>query len=311
MKASAQHWASVGERTFVAGTWLLWCVYRIFGRSLFSVCLIPVVGWYWAVSPMARAASLQYLQRVQNAQAVIGHAPDWHDTLHHFLSFAQALLDKLLVISGRYPFDEVRCEGWDSISPFLKAGRGAVIVTAHCGCLELCCALAQRISGRVLTVLVHTAHADRFNRILQRLDPGNSVCMLQVSQVNAGTAVLLGECIKRGELVVIVGDRVPLHASKTVSLPFLGVQALLPVGAYMLAALLQCPLFFMGCVREASCHVVVCEELADRVDLPRSRRDEALKEMAQRYVASLEALLRRAPYDWFNFFPFWDQGSTT
>jgi predicted LPLAT superfamily acyltransferase len=310
MTPSARHWASLGENTFVAGTWLLWGVYRVFGRALFRVCLFPVVVWYWAASPRARAASLEYLQRVQAVYGVIGHAPGWRDTLRHFLSFAETLLDKLLAISGRYPFQRVRLEGADAVLRTMASGRGALIVTAHVGCLELCRAFADRDGRFALTVLVHTAHAERFNRILQRLDPGSRVRLMQVSEVGAATAVLLSDCIARGELVAIVGDRVPVHTDRTTTLPFLGVDAQLPIGAYVLAALLQCPLFFMGCVREAGGHVMVYEHLADRVELPRGHRDEALREMAQRYARSLEAIVRRAPFEWFNFFPFWDQGKT-
>jgi predicted LPLAT superfamily acyltransferase len=311
MSTTTRHWASLSENTFVAGTWLLWGVYRVFGRALFRVCLYPVVACYWVANPSARAASLQYLQRVQVAYGVIGHAPGWRDTLRHLFSFADTLLDKLLAISARYPFERVRCEGLDAVRQTLDGGRGAIIVTAHVGCLELCRALAREHGEIALTVLVHTVHAERFNRILQRLDPGSRVRLLQVTEVSAATAVLLRDSIERGELVAIVGDRVPVHPSKTTTLPFLGVDAPLPVGAYVLAALLQCPLIFMACVREGAGHVVVCERLADKVELPRGRRDEALREMAQRYVRSLEAIVRRAPFDWFNFFPFWDQGTTT
>jgi len=310
MTTSARHWASLGENTFVAGMWLLWGVYRVFGRALFRVCLVPVVLWYWAATPMARSASLQYLQRVQATCGAIGHAPGWRDTLRHFRSFAETLLDKMLAISGCYPFESVRCEGRDVVTRALATGRGAMIVTAHVGCLELCRALIDHDGGLALTVLVHTAHAERFNRILQRLDPGSRVRLMQVSEVNAATALVLSDCVERGELVAIVGDRVPLHPSKTTTLPFLGVDAALPVGAYVLAALLHCPLFFMACVREAGGHVVVFESLADSVELVRGRRDQVLREVAQRYVRSLEGIVCRAPFEWFNFFPFWDQGKT-
>jgi len=310
MTAPVRHWATLGENTFVAGTWLLWGVYRVFGRALFRLCLYPVVVWYWAASPVARAASLEYLQRVQAFHGVIGHTPGWRDTLRHFLSFAETLLDKLLAISGRYPFERVRLEGADAVRSTMASGLGAVIVTAHVGCLELCRALADRDGGFALTILVHTAHAEKFNRVLQRLDPGSRVRLLQVSEVGAATAVLLSDCIERGELVAIVGDRVPVRTNRTTTLPFLGVDAQLPVGAYVLAALLQCPLFFMGCVREGAGHVMVYEQLADRVELPRGRRDEAVHKVAQCYARSLEALVRRAPFEWFNFFPFWDQGKT-
>jgi predicted LPLAT superfamily acyltransferase len=131
--------------------------------------------------------------------------------------------------------------------------------------------------------------------------------LLQVTETDAATAVLLQECIERGEWVAIVGDRVPVRQSKTVSLPFLGVEAAFPVGAYVLAALLRCPLFFMGCVRQGDGHVVHFDLLAESVTLPRKDRESALRSLAAAYVQRLESLVQRSPFDWFNFFPFWDQ----
>jgi len=307
---TARHWASIGEATFVAGIRLLWGVHRVFGRTPFRLCVYPVVAWYWATSALARRSSLQYLQRLQAAHGTLGREPGWRDTLRHFLSFAETLLDKLLAISGRYPFDELRVEGREALDELLRGGRGALIVTAHVGCLELCRALADRRSGQALTVLVHTAHAPRFNRLLKRLDPHSAVELLQVTEMDAAGAVLLSERIERGALVAIVGDRVPVRLSKTVQVPFLGVPAPFPQGAYVLASLLRCPLYFMGCVRVAGGrHLVRFECLAERVELPRGRREQAVAALAGRYVERLEALLQRSPFDWFNFFPFWDQTS--
>ena len=34
-------------------------------------------------------------------------------------------------------------------------------------------------------------------------------------------------------------------------------------------------------------------------------RDAAIRAALERYVATLEALCREAPYNWFNFYDFW------
>jgi predicted LPLAT superfamily acyltransferase len=205
----------------------------------------------------------------------------------------------------------VRVEGREAILGLRCSGRGAVIVTAHVGCLELCRALAGRDEERFpLTVLVHTRHAERFNRMLQRLDPHTQVELLQVTEVSAATSLMLAERIERGELVAIVGDRVPVTPSKTVRVPFLGHEAAFPVGAYVLAALLRCPLFFMGCVRQGRGHLVRFRPITGQVALPRGRRTAALAQLVQAYVQELEALLVQSPFEWFNFFPFWDQAPT-
>lgn len=300
------HWADIGESTCVGGIWFLHGVHRLLGRVPFLLCLYPVVLYYWATRRMARHASLQYLQRLHAHRGL--PPPAWHATLRHFLSFADTLLDKMLALSGRYRFEHVHFEGREPLMAMIERGEGGLFVTAHLGCLELCHATAQRQPGLKLNVLVHTAHAERFNRVLRKLAPDSNVSLLQVTEVTPATAVLLAEKVARGEFVAIAGDRVPVAASagSTARVSFLGHHAPFPVGAYVLAALLKCPLYMMACVREHCGHAVVFDRLAERVELPRGQRTKALAGYAAQFAHRLEALLARSPYDWFNFFPFWD-----
>ena len=48
------------------------------------------------------------------------------------------------------------------------------------------------------------------------------------------------------------------------------------------------------------------EPFAERVRLPRSGRREALTELCQRYADRLAARCIRAPYQWFNFYEFFE-----
>lgn len=302
------HWASIGESSCVAGTWFLYCLHRLFGRWPFLVCLYPVVIYYWATRPVARRASREYLQRIEAAHGAIGQTPDWRHELHHLRAFADALLDKMLALSGRYRFDRVHFYGQQPVLDLIAAGRGGVFITAHIGCLELCQATAERQPGLKLTVLVHTRHAERWNRVLARLNPQSRVRLMQVTEVDVATAVALQGRVAQGEFVGIAGDRVPVAASKTVRLPFLGYEAEFPVGPYVLASLLRCPVFLLACVREPGGYGVHFEPLAEeRIELPRASREAVVREHAGRFVTGIEAMLRIAPYEWFNFFPFWDQ----
>lgn len=302
------HWAHLGESTFVAGMWLLYQVHRFLGRWPFLACLYPVVAYYWLAKPVARRASLQYLQRMQAAHGLWPAVPGWRQSLQHFRVFAQVILDKLLALTGRYRFERVAFVGGEPLDALLAQGRGAVVVTAHMGCIELCRAMAERRVGLRLNVLVHTAHAQRFNRLMQRLAPDSGVQLLQVTEFNAATAIMLAERVARGELIAIAGDRVPVHESRVTHAPFLGHEAPFPCGPYILAAVLECPLYFMGCVHEGEGYAVEFVPLADRVQLPRARREQAIAEYASLYAQQLERMLCKAPYDWFNFFPFWEQG---
>ncbi len=308
------HWASLGEHTFVAGIKLLFWIYRVLGRLPFRLCLYPVVVYYWATRSDARRSSLEYLQHLQSSKGTLGHVPGWRDTLRHFLAFADTILDKLLAMSGAIEQSALRVEGEAGLVALSAQGRGAVIVTGHIGCMELCRVSAERHRSIRLNVLVHTQHAERFNRMLQRLHPDSEVRLIQVTDVNPATAMLLADKVALGEFVAIAGDRVPVRQSMTVPAQFLGEQAQWPVGPYVLAALLKCPLYAMACVREADAtgrdgYVLRVHCLAEQVVLPRRARQEAMAAYAQQFADWLEVLLARSPLAWFNFFPFWRQGA--
>lgn len=306
---AARHWATLGEVTCEAGLWVMWGIYRAFGRIPFRIALYPVVAWYWALNPRARRASLQYLRRMQAAHGTLGHDPDWRDTVRHFAAFAETMLDKMLAVGGLYPFEQVEITGHAWVSA-ARRDIGGVIVTAHVGCLELCSALGAHHRPAHILVLTHTRHAERFNAILRRLNPHSRVQLMQVTEIDPGTAQRLAEHVASGGLVSIVGDRVPVHSGKTVAAPFLGVEAQFPVGAHVLAALLRCPLYFMACVRQGRGHRIVFESLAERVELPRRERAALLRHWVAAYAERLEMVLKLAPFEWFNFFAFWDQKST-
>ncbi len=241
--------------------------------------------------------------------AVSRACPGAGASLRHVMRFADTVLDKLLATAGRYSADDVRTEGRDEFYRELEGGPGAVIVTAHVGCLELCQHVAKVRGTMRLNILVHTVHAEKFNRLLRRLNPHSAVRLIEVSSFGPDTAVRLAERVAAGECIVIAGDRVPLgEGGATATVPFLGADARFPVGPYVLASVLQCPVFALFCVREAGGYVIHFDRLAGRLTLPRADRAAHLAQHAQAYVARLTAMLVRSPLDWFNFFDFWKQG---
>lgn len=301
------HWAQIGESTFVAGTWLLFHVHRVLGRWPFLVCLYPVVAYYWVAKPLARRSSLEYLRRLQQSHGIWPRMPGRRESMRHFRMFAQVILDKMLAISGSYPVSRVEIKGQERIIDLMDRGKGAVFITAHMGCVELCQMLAEQREGLRLNILVHTRHAERFNRMLNRLSPRNHVRFLQVAEFNAATAMMLAERVAAGEFIAIAGDRVPVHRSKVTVAPFLGRDAVFPCGPYVIASLLKCPLLLLTCTHAGKDYVLHISQLASSVELPRATREQALAKHAGSYARALEERLCQAPFDWFNFFPFWAQ----
>lgn len=303
------HWAGLGESTFVSGIWVLYGVHRWLGRWPFRLLLVPVVSLYWLFSRTARRASLQYLQRLHAHAATFSRPPGNLQSLRHFLQFGETLLDKLLASSGRYSPALLQFVGQQPLLARRASGKGGVIMTAHVGCLELLQAAAGWQSGLRLTVLVHTAHAEKFNRILTRLNPTSAVQLLQVTAFSPAMAMQLSERVAAGEFIAIAGDRVPVSGDRHVQATFLGHAAAWPSGPYLLAALLDCPLFMLVSLHHGKGYRVHIEQLAEHISLPRAQRQQALNQFAQSFADWLQTHLHASPYDWFNFYPFWIENS--
>lgn len=301
--ASGSHWASINESSFVFGMRLLFWVCRVFGRWPFRVILYPVLAWYVLAKPAARRASQAYLQHMRAFAPVPGGLAG---VLRHFGAFAENILDKMLLWGGLFDTGSVTVHGLAPMLQLLDQKRGAVLLCAHLGNMDLCRVLSHAQPGLKLTVLVHTRHARAFNEMLAAIDPRSQMNLMQVTEMTPATAMLLAEKVEQGEFVVIAGDRIPVAPQPRVALvPFLGQQAPFPIGPYVLAGILQCPLCLMFTVRGDSGYEVHFERLSERVELPRKGRDAALAALAGAYALRLQHYCVRAPLEWFNFYDFW------
>jgi predicted LPLAT superfamily acyltransferase len=303
--AAGRHWASINEVSFVAGMRLLFWICRVFGRWPFRLVLYPVLLWYVATKPAARRASASYLERVA---ARSGEAPaGLRGVLRHFASFAENILDKMLLWGGLFDTSTVSCHGNAPLLRMIAEGRGALLVCSHLGNLDLCRVLSQQTPGLKLTVLVHTRHARAFNDMLAQLDPRSQLNLLQVTEVTPATAMMLSERVARGEFVVIAGDRIPVSPNpRVVHADFLGRRAAFPVGPYVMASVLDCPLYMLFSRRQGARQELHFELLRESVRLPRKDREAALAALAADYAARLEFHCVRSPLEWFNFYDFWD-----
>lgn len=289
-----------------AGLWFLWSVHRVFGRWGFRVLTAPAIVWFVAVRPVARRASIDYLRRVGALPATAGIGRAWFAAMRHFMSFAETVLDKALVWGGSLDVARAPVEVDPRFDAAVAEGRGGVLLVAHHGNLEALRAFGRRLPGLRLNVLVHSANSARFMRMLERLDARSAVDLLQVTGMDAAMAVMLSERVARGEWVVIAADRVPVgQGGRTVSVPFLGAPAPLPVGPWVMARALGGPVYWLSCTKRDGTHRLRCEHFAERIELPRADRERAIVEHVTRYAGKLESQCRETPYQWFNFFPFW------
>lgn len=304
LHAESIHWARLSERGLYWGLCFCSLLYRLLGHRLSHAAIAPIVLFFYLTGSEQRRTSREFLAR---AFAARGEArqPGFWDGFRHFFSFAGRALDSLAAWSGNLSPDRMDGNGVDSLQQAMNDPRGAVIVVSHVGNIEVSRALIDPAVRRRLLVLVHTHHAANYNRVLRDINPETALNTFQVTDLDAATAVLLKERVDRGDWIVIAGDRVPVSGNRVSIVPFMRHPAPFPQGPYILAAVMDCPLYTLFCRRENGRFRLAGRRLAERVTLPRGQRKDALDRYVSAFAQALEEQALLDPYQWYNFFDFW------
>lgn len=294
------HWASLAERGLFAGLCLTLAAYRILGRRGCMVLAAPAALYFLATGRTQRRASAAFLGRALGRPARVA------ELCRHFLGFAARSIDTVQAWAGALTPDRIKVETPAALHGLVHDPRGAIIIVAHHGNVEVARAVLDPEVRARLVILVHTVHARNFTRVLDRVNPAAAVNRLEVSEITPDTAIVLRQLVDAGHWIVIAGDRVPLSGQQRATrVPFLGLDAAFPDGPYILASLLECPVHLMFCRRDGVGFALAIEPFSERIDLPRGQRRAAIAGWAGRYAARLEMQAQAAPFQWFNFYDFW------
>jgi predicted LPLAT superfamily acyltransferase len=292
-------WREAPERGTARGMALMAGLTLRLGRGATRCLLPPLCLYYYATAPAARRASRQFLARA------LGREPGTSDVLRHYHAYASNLHDRLLLAAGRVGALDIALTGTAEVESLLRAGRGCLLVGSHLGSFEALRALGKA-QGRPISVVMHEENALKMQAVFSRLAPD-----LQQRVIASGrpdSMLRIKECLERGELVGMLGDRT-LGLERSASIPFLGAPARFPLGPWLLAAVLGCPIaLFFGLYLGGARYEVVLEAFSPGERVARETREAAATRSLERYVGRLEHYARRAPYNWFNFYDFWQAG---
>jgi predicted LPLAT superfamily acyltransferase len=277
---------------------LLWLLLRL-GPPLAGLVLPPLVAWYLLTATSARAASRAYLGRV------LGRPARLRDVARHFHCFAATVLDRIFLLAGGIAAFDIRVEGLEHLTSVLAGGRGCVLLGAHLGSFEVLRGIACESPVRVRPMM-YRRNAGALTALLDRLAPGLCDSVIEIGEPSS--MLRAREAVAQGEIVGLLADRSPV-ADKMVMVPFLGSLAAFPAGPFALAASMAAPVvLFHGLRIGPRRYLVQFQPFADRLTLERANRAEDKRRWIARYAAMLEVACRAHPFNWFNFFPFWEHG---
>ncbi|WP_246840655.1 acyltransferase [Lacimicrobium sp. SS2-24] len=304
----SRHWSALSERGSLMGMLSLLWIYRLLGRRVLWLFLAPVVFYFFTTSAERRRSSQQFLRRVSDYNHK-QKAPSRWCSLKHYCVFADSAFDKIDAWLGRIRQSQICYQNKDDFDRLQRTGKGAVFIGSHLGNLEVCRALSQGKYATRINVLVFTANAVKFNQLLHKINPNVSMDMIQVSEASPALLMMLKERVEQGEFVVIVGDRTSISvAGRVCYADFMGQPAPFSQGPFILASLLECPVYLLFCLKQQQYYRVIFEPFApEGLMLPRKQRQARLEQFIQSYAQRLAYWAAQYPLQWFNFYDFWQQ----
>jgi predicted LPLAT superfamily acyltransferase len=294
------NWARLPERGNLAALRLIhWITLRI-GRPAGRALLYPITLYFLLTATAARRGSQLYLRRA------LGRQPRLRDVFRHIHCFAATILDRLYFLSGRLDRFEVRWFNAQLILDQVASGQGCILLGSHLGSFEALRALGVTVQHFPIRILMNTEHNQGMTRYLSALNPALAETVIPISG-GLDTLLKVQESVAQGFMVGVLGDRV-IPGEKTVHCRFFGQNTPFPAGPLLLAALTGGPvILFFGLYRGNNRYDAHFELLAEQIVLDRRCRQQQLGEWAQRYADRLEYYARLAPYNWFNFYDYWEE----
>ncbi|MCL1812413.1 MAG: hypothetical protein FWG29_02695 [Treponema sp.] len=319
------HWSQHKEQT--AGYWHLkftLILFKLLPVIFLRIIAFPVGFFYFLFSKRGRTESKRFLDKVApfvNSTETEKKCRSSFGPLRHIVSFSLALIEKLQSWDGRFSFKNIHFQNDDAeeLARRLDEGKGAFLICSHLGNSELFRGLAiykqTGVSRRVpVNSIINTQVTANFTRMLKELNPQSELGIINANEIGPDTAIFLEEKLAAGELVVIAGDRTSTNTTgKKHILPFLGEDAPFSFGAFYLAALLKAPVYFIFALRRGELSLKPEYDLyvhKSTLSLECTRKERILRsfELARSFAELLEGYCKERPFQWYNFYNFWQEG---
>jgi predicted LPLAT superfamily acyltransferase len=295
--ASQSSWAQTPERSnmFMLRV-MTWISLRLGRRAARSV-LHLIAAYFLLFAPASRRASSAYLKRA------LGRSARWGDIYRHFFTFAATIHDRIYLINRRFDLFDFEVHGEDMLRRLLAEGNGLFLMGAHLGSFEVIRAIGKKDTDLRVAMLMHEANAQKISAMLAAINPEAVQDIIGLGHIDSMLKVQ--EHLEDGCVVGMLADRTPGNEMRY-PVQILGDNANLPGGPFRMAALLRRPVIFMtGLYLGGNRYAIHFDHLADFSDTAPGERDAAMQAALTRYAELLDKYCRKAPYNWFNFFDFW------
>ena len=270
------------------------------GRSAARVILYPITVYYLIFARTQRRASWLFLQRA------LKRRPSWLDVAKHIHCFAATILDRVYLITGQFDKLTITFPPENMPLKFSREGTGCILLGSHVGSFEVLRSYAVKKCPLPIKILMHEGQTPIVMQALHALNPTIAETLIPLTE-GENSLLKVKDALDKGYAVGMLGDRITGNAKeKTVRCTLLGSDVYMPAAPVLIAASLKVPLIvFFGIYTGGNHYEINFELLADKITLSRQNRQQDIQQWTQKYVDILEKHILAKPYNWFNFYDYW------
>ena len=216
----------------------------------------------------------------------------------NYFVFGQTIIDKVTISAGiknKFTFEH---DGGEAIIDLLKEKKGGILISAHIGNFEIADYFFNEIDFDSQINLVTTDQEHRaIKKYLESISLKNNLKYIIVNE-DLSHIFEINNALSNNELVCFTGDRY-FEGTKVLSENLLGKKANFPAGTFLLGSRLNVPVLFVYVMKETSKHYHLYTRKA-------SFKKRDAQDLLKSYTQSVEWILKKYPYQWFNYFDFWN-----
>lgn len=222
----------------------------------------------------------------------------------HFLWYGYMFVDRILIYTGKEDHFKVTVKGWDRVQKYLDKKEKIILLTFHFGNWELGGWFFNNHRNLPFAIVMLPVEGEEVLKIILSWQGENSPMVITLDN-NPLKALSIVRALKSGFIVGMQGDRVISNSYELVE--FFGRIAPFPIGPIFLSMVTGAILVPTFCLKLGKYeYQIVLEEPITIERVKREERRKVIKENLQKIAKLLEAYVKRYPFLWGNFYPFWD-----
>jgi predicted LPLAT superfamily acyltransferase len=290
-------WAHNQERGNMAALKLMSWIALHLGRRFSRAVLWFVMLYFYLSSSSARNASREFLSRIP------GQTTGRAAVFRHLYAFGAVTLDRIYFLNGRLDLFNISVNDTHNLAlGTASSGAGMFLMGAHLGSFECVRSIARDHPQLKMVLLMYEENARNIKQLLSAINPEAQQDIISLGRPGAMLAVK--EQLAKGALIGVLADR-SLDDTGNVQVSLLGSPAAFPSGPFRMAAMLGHPVFFMTGTYHGGNRYTIHLDLIINAASIAANREQASQRALERYVQLIEQHCVAEPYNWFNFFDFW------